>query len=443
MSYRHIGPWTKERTRGAYPFQTPNGVPMTNVMRHWALPLAIVVLAGAACGPLAPEQTLPEMSLKKVSGTVEIIRGGDTITVGEETDIEPDDVIRTSGRDALAKLRLEGDRLLQLKGRGSTVVDSPTSVEVQTGEVLVRAEEVTRVLVESVEARASAAQFRVDSGFGSARVSSYSGTVAVESPGQQRLDIGSFFEATVTAGEIPQSATPYRMQPDDLWDALILQKWVSLEEELKVLSNSLTNNLGGDRPDVAYFSELAGGEGAGFVRSFLDRRVADLLIGFTIANNSDSSLKQAFRRAFSLFDEGATWGITSAIMEIEPRPLLAQLGRTILGTGVVVAGGAQTGGASFSIAAADISASGGGIQPPASGGGSTSPGGSTGVGNGGGGNPGGGGSGGDPGGGGGGEEPKECQTGDLQCTIDNLTDPSPKPSPSVLDLDLDLGGGPD
>jgi hypothetical protein len=418
---------------------------MTNVMRHGALPLAIFLLAGAACGPLAPEQTLPEMSLKKVSGTVEIIRGGDTITVGEETDIEPDDVVRTGGRDALARLRLEGDRLLQLKGRGSTVVDSPTSVEVQAGEVLVRAEEVTRVLVESVEARASAAQFRVDRGFGSARVSSYSGTVALESPGQQLLEINSFFEATVTAGVIPQSTRPYRMQPDDPWDALILQKWVGLEEELKVLSNSLTNNLGGDRPDVAYFSELAGGDGARFVRSFLDRRVADLLIGFTIANNSDSSLKQAFRRAFSLFDEGATWGITSAIMEIEPRPLLAQLGRTILGTGVVVAGGAQTG-ASFSVAAADLSASGGGIQAPASGGGATSPGGSSGVGDPGGGDPGGGDPGGGKpggggGGGGGGEEPQECQTGDVQCALDDLTDPSPKPSPSILDLDLDLDGG--
>ncbi len=427
-------------------FKTPNGVPMTNVMRRWALPLVIVVLAGTACGSLAPEQTLPEMSLKKVSGTVEIVRGGDTITVGEEADIESDDVIRTSGRDALARLRLEGDRLLQLKGTGSTVVDSPSSVEVQGGEVLVRAEEVTRVLVDSVEARASAAQFRVDRGFGSARVSSYSGTVALESPGQQLLEIRSFFEATVTAGVIPQLTRPYRMQPDDPWDALILQKWVSLEEELKVLSNSLTNNLGGDRPDVAYFSGLAGGEGAGFVRSFLDRRVPDLLIGFTIANNSDSSLKQAFRRAFSLFDEGATWGITSAIMDIEPRPLLARLGRTILGTGVVVAGGAQTDGATFSVAAADLSASGGGIQPPASGGGATSSGGPSGVGGDGGGNPGGGDpGGGNPGGGGGGggggEKPKECQTGDLQCTINDLTDPSPQPSPSILDLDLDLGGG--
>jgi hypothetical protein len=415
---------------------------MTNVMRYWALPLVTVVLAGAACGSLAPEQTLPEMSLKKVSGNVEIIRGGDTITVGEETDIEPDDVIRTSGRDALARLRLEGDRLLQLKGRSSAVVDSPTSVEVQTGEVLVRADEVTRVLVDGVEARASAAQFRVDRGFGSARVSSYAGTVALESPGQQRLDIRSFFEATVSAREIPQSTRPYRMQADDPWDALILQKWVSLEEELKVLSNSLTNNLGGDRPDVAYFSELAGGEGAGFVRSFLDRRVADLLIGFTIANRADSSLKQAFGRAFSLFDEGATWGITSAIMEIEPRPLLAQLGRTILGTGVVVAGGAQTDGASFSVAAADLSASGGGIQSPASGGGATSSGGSTGASNGGGGNPGGGdpGGGNPGGGGGGGEEPQQCETGDVQCAVNDLTDPSPEPSPSILDLDLDLDG---
>jgi hypothetical protein len=227
------------------------------------------------------------------------------------------------------------------------------------------------------------------------------------------------------------------MQANDPWDAVILQKWVSLEEDLKVLSNSLTNNLGGDRPNMAYFSELANGKQAGFVRGFLDRRVADLLIGFTIANNSASSLKGSFRKAFSLFDEGATWGIASAIMNVEPRPLLAQLGRTILGTGVVVAGGTETGGASFSVAAADFSTSTGGPQvPPASAAGAGSDGGSSAPG-------GGGGDGGqepvgDGGNGGGGEEPRDCQAGDLQCTIDDLTDPSPEPSPSVLDLDLDL-----
>jgi hypothetical protein len=415
------------------------------MMRRWALPLAIALLAGAACGPLAPEEALPEMSLKRVSGTVEIIRGGDTIPVGEETDIEPEDVIRTHGDDSLAKLRLEGDRLLQLKGESSTVVDSPTSVEIQTGQVLVRAEEVTRVLVDRVMARASAAHFRVDRGFGSARVSSYAGTVALESPGQQPLDIRSFFEATVTAGDIPQSTNPYRMQANDPWDAVILEKWVSLEGELKVLSNSLTNNLRGDRPDIAYFSELADGRDARFVKGFLDRRVADLLIGFTIANNSASSLKQAFRKAFSLFDARATWGITSAIMKIEPRPLLAQLGRTIIGTGVVVAGGTQTGGATFSVAAADFSTSTGGPQAPptlgdntGSDGGSSAPG--DGGGGGGGGGPGGGNGDGDGGGGGGGEKPRECQTGDVQCAINDLTDSSPEPSPSVLDLDLD--GGP-
>jgi len=410
------------------------------MMRRWGLPLVIVVLAGTACAPLAPEETLPEMSLKRLSGTVEIIRGGDTIPVGEKTDIEPEDVIRTDSGDSLAKLRLEGDRLLQLKGRGSTVVDSPTSVEIQTGQVLVRAEEVTRVLVDRVRARGSAAHFRVDRGFGSARVSSYSGTVALESPGQQPLDIRSFFEATVTAGVIPQSTSPYSMQANDPWDSVILQKWVSLEGELKVLSNSLTNNLRGDRPDIAYFSELADGKDARFVKGFLERRVSDLLIGFTIAKNSASSLKQAFRNAFSLFDAGATWGITSAIMEIEPRPLLAQLGRTIIGTGVVVAGGTQSGGATFSVAAADFTTSTGGPQAPTtlgdntgSDGGSSAPG--DGGGEPGGGEPGGGEPGG--GGGGGGEEPRECQTGDLQCAVNDLTDPSPEPSPSVLDLDLD------
>jgi hypothetical protein len=417
-------------------------MPMNKMMRHWGLPVATVLLAGAACGPFAPEQALPEMSLKRVSGTVEIIRGGDTIPVEDETDIEPEDVIRTNGGDALAKLRLEGDRLLQLKGRGSTVVDSPTSVEIQTGHVLVRADEVTRVLVDRVRASASAAHFRVDGGFGSARVSSYSGTVGLEAPGQQPLDVKSFFEATVTAGLIPHSTSPYRMQANDAWDAVILQKWVSLEEDLKVLSNSLTNNLGGDRPDMAYFSELAKGKQAGFVRRFLDRRAADLLIGYTIANNSASSLKESFRKAFSLFDAGATWGIASAIMKVEPRPLLAQLGRTILGTGVVVAGGTETGGATFSVAAADFSTSSGGSQaPPASAAGAGSDGGSSapaGSGGNGGQDPG---SGSGGGGGGGGAEPRDCQTGDVQCTIDDLTDPSPEPSPSSsLDLDLDLDG---
>jgi hypothetical protein len=220
---------------------------------------------------------------------------------------------------------------------------------------------------------------------------------------------------------------------------VILQKWVSLEEDLKVLSNSLTNNLGGDRPDMAYFSELANGKQAGFVKGFLNRRAADLLIGFTIANNSASSLRESFRKAFSLFDAGATWGIASAIMKVEPRPLLAQLGRTILGTGVVVAGGTETGGASFSLAAADFSSSTGGPQaPPTSASGTSSDGGSSAAGGGGG--SGGQEAGGDGGSGGGGEEPKECQTGDVQCTIEDLTDPSPEPSPSILDLDLPLDG---
>jgi hypothetical protein len=407
------------------------------MMRRWALLLTTVILAGAACGPLASEQTLPEMSLKKVSGIVQIIRDGETITVGEETDIQPQDVIRTRGGDALAKLRLEGDRLLQLKGRSATVVDSPRSVDVQTGQVLVEAGEATSVLVERVTARASAAQFRVDRGFGSARVSSYSGTVALDSPGQETLDIKSFFETTVTAGDIPPTSRPYRMQPNDPWDALILQKWVGLEEELRVLSNSLTNNLGGDRPDVAYFSELAD-KNAGFMRGFLDRRVTDLLIGFTIAENADLSLRQAFRKAFSLFDAGATWGITSAIMDIEPRPLLAQLGRTILGTGVIAAGGTQPGGATFSVAAADLSTSAGSLDAPSAPDGGTVTDGGPGVpdndGGGGGDNPGGGG-GDNPGGG---EEPQECQTGDLQCTVNDLTDPSPDPSPSGLGLEIDI-----
>ncbi|MBW3594692.1 MAG: hypothetical protein KY391_03860, partial [Actinobacteria bacterium] len=70
------------------------------------------------------------------------------------------------------------------------------------------------------------------------------------------------------------------------------------------------------------------------------RPVADLLVGFTIADNDpDASLKRSFKGAFKYFDQGASYGVAATLLDVRTRPLVAQLESMIVGTGAVAADG--------------------------------------------------------------------------------------------------------
>ena len=370
------------------------------------------------------------MEIRAQAGTVLIHRAGEEpIEVGDQAvQLEVQDVIETGDR-GLAALRLADGRDVKMQPKSEILIESTRALAAERGSVLIDAPARTSVVVDEIEASASDAQFRIDSGFGSTRVGSYSGRVSLTSPGQSPLQVPTLYQANVAAGDLGDER-PYQLDLKDPWDLDLLDAVVRLENELDLLGKGFTRQLGNDRPDVAYFRALAGGRDVSFISRYLRRRPIDLLIGFTIAENATSSLKRAFNEAFDLRDEGAAWGVAAAIMEVEPRPVIAQLEDVILGTGVV-AGAGESDEAEFSVAAAQSSGDNAPISDPRSDDSvgddpqdpvEEDPGNE------------------DPDDNPGEEEPGEeenCE--DVECVVRRALSPSPSPT-SVLDGTVDIGG---
>lgn len=333
-------------------------------MKKIALCLVAALFAvGAAC---ADQDALRDMELRLESGVVNVIRDGETINVLDALELIPGDVI-ISKEDALAKFALEGgaeERQGEIQGNSRILVQSSTSLEAQEGNVLMRVNDTTKVVVEGVTARSSEGAFRIDRRFGSVRAAAYSGSVQLDAPGQTNLRVPRLFQATIVAGALPNQTRPYQLDLEDAWDNDLLEEVVTLEENLAALSRGFTGQIGRERPGLDYFTALADGGDLRFMRRYLSRKPSDLLIGFTIAENADTPLRGTFEKAFDLFDAGARWGVAAAILEVEPRPLVAELEDLILGTGAVAAKGG--GRATFDLAAANAGESGGGVAPSAS-----------------------------------------------------------------------------
>ena len=328
-------------------------------MKKLAVSLAAVVLAGVAC---SGDQALADMELRAQSGIVNVLRDGETINVDGAVELQPGDVILTKN-GALAKFALEGGadaRQGQILGNSRVVVRSGSAVEAEEGRLLLQVSEPTRALVEGVTARVSNGAFRIDRGFGSVRAGVYRGSIELDAPGQADLAVSALYQATMVAGDLPSQTRPYRLAAADPWDRVLLAEVVDLEEELKLLARGLGTQRS-QRPGLDYFRALADGGNVGFMASYLKRKPADLLIGFTIAQVVDGSLERAFREAFDLYDQGARWGVAAKILDAEPRPVVAQLERLILGTNVIAADGSG-GTAEFTVAAADASESGAGAS---------------------------------------------------------------------------------
>ncbi|MGH2694177.1 MAG: hypothetical protein ACRDJJ_05105 [Actinomycetota bacterium] len=396
-------------------------------MRKLALALCVALFAATACWPFDDDAPLTEMTLALQRGVMEVLRGEELIEVSDRASIQPGDVIQ-GGSGALARLRLEGGRILHLAGFGSKLdvrIVAPDEVEGRSGNVLADAGEPTTVVFGQIEATASNATFRVDRGIASTRASAYEGEVRLTAPGEPTLNVGRLRQVAVAADDLPSVPDPYRLDTEDYWDRLFLRNLVDLQSNIEQLAIGFQNQLGESRPGVAYFEALAGGRDASFMRRYLRRTSAvNLLIAFNIALRVPKmSLGDAFRKTFRLFERGASWGVVADIMGVTPRVLVASLERIVESA----TRGRDLQEPEFTVAAAEEasssgSSSSGGSSPSSGGGGSGDA------------NTGGGGDGNDeppP------EKPKdeeeECQDFDIDCTVDDiLPDESPSPSPSSL-----------
>lgn len=319
-------------------------------MKKTSFLVVLFLFAGTACWPFSEDSSLSPMTLQRDSGSgrIEVTRGDEVIPVSDEIAIEPLDVIVTS-KNAEAKLRLEGKRVVEIAPQSQVKIMGESSVDSLRGRLLVNAGDQTTVSFGGVEAASADAVFRIDRGYAFTRSGVYDGEVQLTAPGRPRLTVGSLFQTSVAAGTL-QAPVPYQLDPKSEWDQVHLRDVLDLDEEISDLSSGLAKQIGRVRPDVDYFRGLAGGNRVGFVRAYLNRRADDLLVGFTIAQNTpEFSLGRGFKRAFSLFDEGARWSIVAAILEARFGSLVSDLAEAIVDTGIVAASGSG-GEADFTLA---------------------------------------------------------------------------------------------
>lgn len=404
--------------------------------RHSLFSVVLVVaLFGGACS--SGDDGLGAMEIQALGGEVTLHRGDEVIKVTDTHDLQPQDVVEV-GRGGEASLELDDDRQIQLLGKSRVRIRSTSAIEGQSGSLLAKADgEDTKVLFDNVTASFSDGRFRLDRGFGSSRAASYSANVTLSVPGEGRIEMDPLHEVDIAAGDLPDSASPYELDPQDPWDTIYLAEVLDLSDTLDRLAIGFSRQLGGSRPPLGYFANIAGTSKIGFMRSYLRRAPADLLVGFTIATNDrERSLENSFRRAFDLYDAGARWGVAATILEVRTNPLIAQLSDLILGTQVLADGGG--GDADFVIAASDGSSS----SAPGTGGGGDDD--TVIVGGTGGGD--GDGDGDGDGGGGGGGDSGDCSDF-ASCTVEDIEDelppgpsgePEPQPEPEPTNRDLDI-----
>lgn len=375
------------------------------------LALLIVLSASAtsACW-LGSDAELAEMTLQRLSGRVSIERDGERIEVPDEMAIQPGDLVTTASGPSRARLRLAGSFRIELAPSSSLEVLGPTAVRGRSGELL--GSTTDRISLRFGQARAvtSDALFRVDLGAGSARAGVYRGSLTLSAPGQGNTQLDALYQATVAAYSRVLQPAPLSISVADRWDRVNLAEIFELDDRLERLGAGLATQLGGQRPGVDYFSSLAKRD-ISFMKRYLRHSVPDLLIGFTIARGSKGSLRAALGDTFSLFDQGARWGLVARILEVKSDPLVAQLRRLVAATGVL-AGPDATGPAFTAAGAPSIEPAAPGAPPTSNGDGD-------------------GGDGDDPGSGGGGPSGEPTPPPDDECDpTQNPTCLLPLPSPS-------------
>lgn len=391
--------------------------------RRMALCMPLLLLAGTACWPFSPDEQIGEMTLERLAGRVQVVRGTEApVNVEGSFSLEPGDIIQTAAK-ARAHLRLEGDREAFIFDKGEAVVDSVKAMEIDSGKLLAEAQDSMKVSFGSVVATGQDAVFRIDQGFASTRAATYSGEIRLAAPGQETLRVPSLFQASIAANDLPAIPRPYGLSEDDRWDSIHIEKWVNLDRRLTTLSGGLASQLQNQRPTLPYFNALADDENVGFMRNYLNRSTVNLLIGFSIAESAKKygPLDDAFQRAFQLYDlfeAEPHWGIVAGILNASPKPLVAQLDGIATVT-VAASSGTEEGENPFTVAAAEGADPQPGdpvVPPPPDD---------------------------DPGEEDPGDEdpdpsprptqsPEECDSS-IECDLEDILDPSPSPTPPVLD----------
>jgi uncharacterized membrane protein YgcG len=408
--------------------------------------LVVALIAGALYWFLAGSEALAAMTVRADSGSVEVIRGGEAMPVDGNLSLRAGDIVSTAS-GSVATLRLDGPRRIEMRASTEIKVLSGTAFDSLDGRVLATSGARMEAGIGDVSVTTSSATFRIDN-MTAARTGVYEGRVAVDGPGSVALTIPALFQTSITGGRV-LGREPYALNESDLWDSRILDRLVAIEDGLGQVKQGFATQLGGSRPNLAYFDSLTN-KNVGFLKPYLAPKrlndegyTADLMVAFMVAIHSPGSPEKAFERAYELFFEhDGTWGIVAGIVmrnnDDRLKRFTADIEDAFLGTGVLAE--SNGGEPDFALPAESGSGSGGtGGSAGGSGGGGFGGGGSS---SGGGVPPGGGGSDQPPSGGGGDDGGGDDGSGDddnnnnggndsgdcIECAVEDIL-PSPPPAP--------------
>lgn len=299
----------------------------------------LIITALAAAGCSFGRDSRP-MQLKVLEGSATVVRGSESESVKSESAVRAGDRILLS-RGGLAELRLAAGRSFELTGRLGTEVrvSSPSALKLERGSVLAQLSSPATVDTEGLSATSSKSAFRIDHGL-STRVASYQGRVSLTSPGRS-LDLPRLRQVVVAAGELPGRERPIRINKADRWDRRYLQSAIDLDSRLANFAQGLEAQLGRSSGPTLFSAVIPSAGDLSFLTAYSSQRRSDIVIGLVIAsqaatNNggSVSSVGDVFAPVFSLWSDGASWGLIAFEYGVGEQKLFAGLLEAVRNAGL-------------------------------------------------------------------------------------------------------------
>ncbi|MCA1839051.1 MAG: hypothetical protein ABR507_12215 [Actinomycetota bacterium] len=307
--------------------------------------LVLLALIASACGSGAGAGTAP-MQLSVVEGIATLLHKGQSTHLLKGTHpLATGDRVSVSSK-GVARIALASGRAFELSGSTSVIVASQSALELRTGDVLATVTAPARVTVEGVDVEGARSTFRV-SRDSSSRVRSYDGSSIDVSTAGGTLSLPRFREAVIAGGVLPRSPRPLRLSASDRWDRRLLQDAIDLDERLSNFARGLEAQLG-DQPGVQFFQQVTPvGSDVAFIGQFLVNRKSDLLIGLLMtigaSGGQSTGLQQRFATIFSLWSDGASWGLLAHEFGVAQPSLFDGLLSAIQKAGIKIVGGAAGG----------------------------------------------------------------------------------------------------
>jgi len=306
--------------------------------------LACLALVASACsigkdGPGRP------MELSVISGSARLTHAGNAKTVTGDSGVSVgDSIVMSNG--GISELRLQKGRVFELDS-ARVKITSAASVLLSRGKLLADLTEPAKVNAETSSISAKNGTFRVDR-FLATRIATYEGSSVRVANGVSTLPVPRYRQTIVAGGILPRAAKPLRLVAADRWDQRLLQDVLDLDARLGNFGRGLEAQLG-SLTGLDFFGRALPGLELGFLDPFLAARRSDLLIGLVIASGGSSSLgalpSVRFERGYSLWNQGASWGLIVREFDVEHAALfaalLAAIGRVgirLIGTGPRSAG---------------------------------------------------------------------------------------------------------